>query len=283
MVTSRPDTRNTVGGSVVDSTVLQLGTVHGDVRIGSHRPVVRSAYLAQVRQIGPDQLLGREADLAELAEFCTVADGPAYRWYRAGAWAGKSALLSWFVRHPPHGVRVVSFFVTARYAGQNDRIAFVAVVLEQLAELLGEAMPAYLTDATRDAHLLGMLADAATICAQRGERLVLVLDGLDEDRGVTTGPDAHSIAALLPVRPVAGMRVIVAGRPNPPIPADVPHTHPLRDPGIERELPRSGYAAMVRQDAERELKRLLAGDETEQDLLGLVAAAGRSRWRHCRG
>ena len=44
---------------------------------------------------------------------------------------------------------------------------------------------------------------------------MLVVDGLDEDRGVTTGPDAHSIAGLLPADPPAGMRVIVAGRPEP--------------------------------------------------------------------
>lgn len=109
--------------------------------------------------------------------------------------------MSWFVLHPPPGVRIVSFFVTARFAAQNDRVAFVNVVLEHLAELLGQPVPAYLTDATRDAHLLGMLADTDTACAERGERLILVVDGLDEDRGVTTGPDAHSIAARLPATP----------------------------------------------------------------------------------
>ena len=77
-----------------------------------------------------------------------------------------------------------------------------------------------------------MLTQAAEKC----QRLVLVVDGLDEDRGVTTGPDAYSIAALLPARPPAGLRVIVAGRPDPPVPADVPDDHPLRDPGIVRVL-----------------------------------------------
>jgi hypothetical protein len=123
-------------------------------------------------------------------------------------------------------------------------------------------------------HLLGMLARAAEVCQGKGERLVLVVDGLDEDRGVTSGPDAYSIAALLPAEPPAGMRVVVAGRPNPPIPSDVPDGHPLRDPAIVRVLTASPHAAAVRQDAERELKHLLHGTDAELDLLGLLTAAG---------
>jgi hypothetical protein len=84
---------------------------------------------------------------------------------------------------------------------------------------------------------------AAEKCVHLGQRLVLVIDGLDEDRGVTTSRDAHSIAELLPARPPAGMRVIVAGRPDPPVPADVPDDHPLRDPGILRALAARGTGA----------------------------------------
>jgi len=47
---------------------------------------------------------------------------------------------------------------------------------------------------------MGMLAQAAAACKDAGGRLVLVVDGLDEDRSMTTGPDAHSIAGLLPAR-----------------------------------------------------------------------------------
>ena len=108
---------------------------------------------------------------------------PAYAWWRAPAWAGKSALMSWFVLHPPPGVRVISFFVTARYKGQEDRGAFTNAVLEQLAEMLAEPIPPYLTDTTRELHLLRMLTQAANECHREGLRLVLLVDGLDEDRG----------------------------------------------------------------------------------------------------
>ena len=104
-----------------------------------------------------------------------------------------------------------------------------------------------------------MLEQAAEACAARGERLILVVDGLDEDRGVTTGPDARSIAALLPADPPAGMRVVVAGRPDPPIPDDVPGWHRLRDPGIVRPLAPSAYAQDIKTLAQQELRRLLHG------------------------
>ena len=194
-------------------------------------------------------------------------------WWRAPAWAGKSALMSTFVLHPPAGVQVVAFFITARLGGQDTREAFTEVVLEQLAELLGQDLPPLLTAGTRDAHLLGMLEQAAQACAAHGERLILVVDGLDEDRGVTTGPDARSIAALLPHDPPAGMRVVVAGRPDPPIPDDVPGWHRLREPGIIRPLASSAYAQDIKTLAQQELRRLLRGTPAEQDLLGLLTAA----------
>ncbi|MFB6842046.1 hypothetical protein [Streptomyces sp. NPDC056361] len=230
--------------------------------------VVRSAYWEQVRRIAPDELVGRERELAELAAFSRTGRG--YFWWRADAWAGKSALMAWFALAPPPGVRIVPFFITARLGAQNDAAAYVDVVLEQLAELAGEGLPALLTSATCEAHLLRLYRAAAHACAARGERLVLLVDGLDEDRGVTTGPDAHSIASLLP----ADLPVIVSGRPNPPLPADVPERHPLRDPGIVRTLPPSPKAHAIRVEAERELKRLIEADGLPYALLGLLTAAG---------
>ncbi|MET8760162.1 hypothetical protein [Lentzea sp. NPDC004782] len=258
--------------SAVSGPVTQIGTVHGDVNLLTGAPV-RTRYRLQVKRIAPPELIDREDELAELAEFCTSASGT-YAWWRAKAWSGKSALMSTFVLNPPPGVRIVSFFVTARLAGQNDRAAFIDNLMEQLLTLLGETLPPFLTDATREAHLLGLLTDAAEACRDRGEQFVLLVDGLDEDRGVHAESDSYSIAALLPAEPPAGMLVVVAGRPNPPIPSDVPEHHPLRDPAIVRQLKESPHADKIRESMERELKRLLLGSEIEQDLLGLTTAAG---------
>ncbi|GAA4291388.1 hypothetical protein GCM10023148_55250 [Actinokineospora soli] len=247
-------------------TVVQAGRIE-TVNFTAPGPApARSRYREQIREIAPARLVGREAELARLAAFAVGEDR--YLWVRAPKWAGKSALLSWFVLHPPVGVRVVSFFITARLADSDHRGAFVDVVLEQLADLLDQPLPPYLTDATRESHLRGLLDDAATLCRSREERLLLVVDGLDEDRGA--GP---SIASLLPARPPDGLRVLVSGRPNPPIPADVRADHPLRDPAIVMPLDTSPAALVIRDDMELELARLLDGPPAVQDLLGLVTAA----------
>lgn len=250
------------------------------MNIGAPRVVARSTYLEQVRRIAPPDppgLVGREAEIAELAAFCLEPDRGPYAWWQAGAWAGKSALMSAFVLRPPAEVseraRIVSFFITARLAAQDTADAFTQALAEQLASLTGQDIPATLPEATRDAYLLDLLAHAADSCQAEGGRLVLVVDGLDEDRGVTTGPGSHSIAGLLPADPPYGMRLIVAGRPNPPIPDDVPDWHPLRDPAIVRPLEGSPYAQDVQRLSRHELQRLLHGTTIEQDLLGLVTAA----------
>lgn len=264
---------NKVSGSTADS-VTQIGTVHGNVNIGSS-PEVRSGYLAQVRSIAPAELVGREDELAALADFCTSPDSRGqYAWWRADAWSGKSALLSSFVLRPPPGVRIVSFFVSGNLAGQGDRHALVDNLLEQLLILLGKPAPPLLTEATHEGHALALLSEAADWCAKRDEQFVLIVDGLDEDLGFDATADTHSIAAFLPRVLPAGMRVIVAGRPSPPIPYDVRDDHPLRDPAIARPLPPSPEATALREVMVRDLKRLYGGTPVERALLGLVTAAG---------
>ncbi|WP_030343188.1 hypothetical protein [Streptomyces sp. NRRL S-1022] len=265
-------------GSVANTGIM------GDVKLEHHEhhhhypqaapvPASPTAYLAQVRRIAPAELVGRDGELAEMAAFSTAVDSPGYLWWRAPAWAGKSALLSWFVLHPPVGVRVVSFFVTARFAGQSDRVAFTEALAEQLAGLIGERPPP-LTAGNRDYVVLTLLDRAAAACSDCDERLVLVVDGIDEDRGVTAGLDAYSIASVLPAQPPAGLRVILAGRLHPPVPGDVPPDHPLHDPGIVRRLRPSERAKVVRRDMLRELGELLGGGPVERDLLGFITAAG---------
>ncbi len=251
--------------------LTRIGSVYGDLYVGGAAPA-RSHYLKQVERLAPPELVGRAAEIAQLTDFCRSGGG--YLWLRAPAWSGKSALLSSFVLEPPDGVVVVSFFITANLARQADRRAFVDSVLEQLCALLGRPFPHHSPETNREAHLLGLLAEAARLVRDRGEHFALVVDGLDEDLGVDGGHDAHSIAALLPVDPPAGMRVIVAGRPAPPLPVDLPEHHPLRGDSVVFPLTPSEKGKAVRASMERDLKRLLTGTAVERDLLGLVTAAG---------
>lgn len=229
---------------------------------------ITTAYQAQVRDIAPDQLLDREQELDELVGFC-AGDQP-YVWWQAGPWAGKSALMAWFVLHPPAGVDVVSFFVTARLAGQSDSDACTTALIEQLAALLGESPASLLTTVARRGTMLRLLEDAASRSQEAGRRLLLVIDGLDEDSGTATGP---SIAALLPRRLPPEVRILVASRPHPRVPDDVADDHPMRTIR-PRQLSVFEHARGVERSAKRELKQLLAGEQLQRDVLGLITAAG---------
>jgi hypothetical protein len=261
---------NRVAGNVVGD-VTQIGVVHGDVHVAGRRPG-RSPYLDQVRALAPASLEGREQELAALAAFCTgESTASGYLWWRAEAWSGKSALLSWFVLHPPPGTHLVSFFITSRLPHQNNRDAFVDNVLDQLHDTVGEPARPDLTDTNREAYFRRMLATVADQIRDRGQHFTLIVDGLDEDRGVDGAPDAHSIAALLPS---TGVRVVVASRPTPDLPHDVPPDHPLHNTAVVTHLSPSPKAHAVRDTMIRDLKRLLSGTSVHQDLLGFTLAAG---------
>ena len=238
---------------------------------------LRSGYAAQISDIAPLELLGRQDELEELADWCASGD-EAYAWWQAGPRAGKSALMAWLVLHPPPGTWVISFFVTARLASQADSAAFTDGLLDQLAAITGEPVPPLTLAAARDGLRRRLLEEAAARAVKDGRRLVLVVDGLDEDCGSLPGSGLASIAACLPKRPPAGLRVIVTGRPDPAVPADVDADHPLRHCRIRR-LDVSPHATHAAQLAQRELDEVLAIDQDRHDglgyeVLGLVTASG---------
>ncbi len=224
------------------------------------------SYLPQVRDIAPDILLGREEELRELARFT----GP-YGWWEGPPWAGKTALMAWFALHPPPGVEVVTFFVGAGRAGSSDGDAFLDAVTEQLAALAAPSRVAPATSIDRRRGLLALLDAAARRCREAGRRLLVVVDGIDED----TGPAARepSIAALLPRRPPAGVAVLVTSRPGRPLPVDVPADHPLHRCG-RRRLAVSPHAREVGRFARRELRERLRTGPLHESLIGLITASG---------
>jgi len=241
--------------------------------IRDHRTVARSAYLETlVEPIAPESLENRDPELTELARFCLAnqPEAPAYTWWRARAWAGKSALMATFALHPPPGVDLVAFFITARYGAYDNRAAFTEILQEQLDTLLARSTLTR-SAALMESHLLRDLREAAQRSKNAGRRLVLLVDGLDEDAG--HAPGLHSIAALLPAKPFPGLRVIVSSRAHPGIPRDVPIRHPLRDPDIIRTLDVAPAAIAAKHLQEAELGQLLKRGGLGRDLLGLITAA----------
>ncbi|SES33777.1 hypothetical protein SAMN04487818_110246 [Actinokineospora terrae] len=77
-------------------------------------------------------------------------------------------------------------FITSRYAGQSDSDAFLDAALEQLAAYVGESVGTVLH--ARAGQLRRLLDAAAARAGSAGRRLVLVVDGLDED---TSGAAAN--------------------------------------------------------------------------------------------
>ncbi|RBQ16008.1 hypothetical protein DP939_32345 [Spongiactinospora rosea] len=237
-------------------------------RIGYHRPVsVNPApprdlgmYTALVRDLAPaGGLRDRERELAELAAFCSGEE--VYQHWQGEPWSGKTALMSAFVLDPPPRSRVAAFFVRGRLGHQHGDV-FLQAVCEQLLAIAGES-PGVAAGTFRSWHLSGLLERAADRCLENGERLLLVVDGLDEGPGV---------AALLPRRPPDNLRVLVTGRPRLELPADLPPDHPLRTCRV-RTLTPTGQAAHREYEATSELGRLL-GTRRKVTLLGFLAAAG---------
>ncbi|MFD6279869.1 hypothetical protein ACFWFI_30540 [Streptomyces sp. NPDC060209] len=218
----------------------------------------------------PGDLEDREEEVAELKAFVTAPDGaPSYLWWQAGPWAGKTALVAWFATQAlPAGVDVAHYVIAGRL-GTDRRDGFVRAVSEQLASAAGSRRrPA--TD-RKQPTLEPLYKAAARECAERHRRLVLIVDGLDEDADV--GLDGAGIAGLLPKVPPYGMRVIVTGRPHPRVPVKLAPDHPLRDPAIVRRLTDSPAARVIRDTAMAELRALLNDRDLGRRLLGLLVSA----------
>lgn len=233
-----------------------------------HRPadLDRTAYRAMLVDIAPDSLSGRDEELAELARFASGDD--LFAWWQAGPWEGKSALLSWFALHPPPGVEVVAFFVMARIPGQSDSDAYAAAVIQQLAPLAGEPAEFGLTSTDRAQHARRLLEAAAARCVADGRRLLLVVDGLDEDTSTRHRP---SIAALLPRNPPPGVRVVIASRPRHL--TGLASDHPLLRVR-PRELAPWPHARDTERLAKEQLVQVLNTNPLSRDILGLITAAG---------
>ncbi|MFG1797487.1 hypothetical protein [Nocardia sp. NPDC049149] len=174
--------------------------------------------------------------------------------------------MAWFALHPPEGVRVVSFFATNRIGFETDWRHAADALVTQLAELAARPMPQGRFDIR--ARLRELLAAAAVNCLACDERLVLVLDALDEDSG------APSIAGLLPVPLPDGVRVVVSSRTDAPLPSDLAVEHPLRDPAIVRYLSCSPRATEYRITAEQRLARLLRQSFMTRKLTGMLVVSG---------
>lgn len=245
-------------------TLLGLADVP-DVHLPTPVELAADAYLAQVDGLLPRALLGRDDELAVLARFCQ--DDVPYAWWQAEPWAGKTALMSRFATDPPPDCDVVSFFVTGRLLHQSDSDAFIDAMCIQLAALVGEPMTA---PGPPHGVFRRLLREATTRARELRRRLVLLVDGLDED----TSREQHkpSIVSLLPIDRPPELGVLVTSRPGLPL-DELDGDHPLRTCPI-RQLATSPHAKDIGRRARAELDSVLTGTPVERDVLGYLTAAG---------
>jgi Trypsin-like peptidase domain len=221
-------------------------------------------YLATVREIHrrTPQLLGREQELAEVAEFATGGEG--YRWLTGGPWTGKTALVAEAVTAAlPPSVFGVPYFVSRR-EGNADSNRFLAAVVPQLAYLLDEDAPDPGLDQFRTLWELATDRAAAT-----GRHLLLVVDGLDEDLHPRELP---SVASLLPANAGTDAHVLVTSRTH--FSPDVSVGHPLLSASPVPLKPFRG-AEHLADLARQEIDALLHGEDQDlaADVLGVLTAA----------
>ncbi len=227
--------------------------------IGLHDPASEVS-VAEVRL--------RANERAEMKAFVQDSrpEAPSYLCWHADGPVGKTTLLAGYVRHkPPVDCDILTFFVSETH-GTDTRGAFEREIADQIALFLGRTERP-VPKGTRAWNAL--FAKAAAKSAKHERRLLLIVDGLDDDvawsddlvgpepanRCGTLRPRDHfggefdnpdravrrsaskSMAALLPSRPPPNMRVIVSLRRCAPLPRDVPEKrHPLRQSRHMRTL-----------------------------------------------
>ncbi len=219
---------------------------------------------------------GREGERTAMNAFVrdSSSTAPSYLCWHAEAPVGKTVLLADYVMRPPRGPDVLNFFVSAAHR-TNTRAEFEEHMTEQIETFLGSP-PRPAPRGVRQWRRL--FAEAAEESVRHGRKLLLVVDGLDDDVAwpgiaadgeppATGGTARQSIAALLPMSPPPGMRVIVSFRRCVRFPDDLPTGHPLRLREHLRALAPIGGVPQVRQTPP-------AANALGGTVVGLLAAAG---------
>ena len=225
----------------------------------------RRAQVAAAR-LAPTVLVARDDELSALSAFVTSADR--WRWIQGAAFAGKTALLAWFALHPPPAVDLAACFLR-RTDGTATAEYALDVLNQQLAVLAerGAYAPAAHLSEQRD-DFLDYLKAAAQTARERGHRLVVVVDGLDEDQ--TPEPDLRVAAWLPDARELPDNAwLLVASRAGVRI--DLPADHALRRYVVP--LTASEAASQIAEIAEAELRRARQASGLVSQLLGWLTAA----------
>src|SRR6185295_5157099 len=162
--------------------------------------------------------VGREALLDRLDELL-IADG-ADRWVvvTGGPGMGKSALLAaWLGRRERAGAVVPHHFIRRGQYDWDDPAKLVSSLVAQLEERHpGVCEPEADARIHSAARLAGMLARVSASELARSERLIILIDGLDEYDPPAGAAVVDPLAAFLPHALPRGVSFLCASRPRHP-------------------------------------------------------------------
>ena len=169
-----------------------------------------------------------------------LGDVPCFGW-KGIEKAGKTALIIEVASRGIDDTDIVPFIIKTERAGMDNRRAFASITLAFFAQLAGKAHTPPVADTARlPLQWLHSLCEAADACASVGRRLLLLIDGLDEDSALgRTDAGSASIASLLPAdsnQLPRNVRILVTTRPMPALPRDVPPSHWLHDDSYWQRL-----------------------------------------------
>ncbi|MEU7613867.1 hypothetical protein [Micromonospora sp. NPDC049204] len=250
----------------VDTAVLSrelYGRFDLGLPVSRRRPTPYRALFEDYAARCPE-LKERDSEFAQLGEFANESRG--YLHLRAGAWAGKTALVSHLAVDPPPLVDIVGFFISRR-GGTVRAGQFLHATCLQLAALVDEIAPA---EPSR-ADFLDLWARAAAAARRQQRSVLLIVDGLDEDDARQL--NEPSIASQLPHRIEMGASVLVTSRSNTDLPSDVDAHHPLRTCEVWNLYP-SPAAAAIQIQAQHELDHILDEDELRKITAVIAVARG---------
>jgi hypothetical protein len=166
-----------------------------------------------------EKLVGRAELLARLDQL--LVDGDADRWVvvTGGPGMGKSAILAaWLARREAAGATVPHHFIRRGQYDWDDPAQLVGSLVAQLedrfAALREPEADARMHPAARLARMMSRVSERELV--PRRERLVVLIDGLDEYDPPAKVPPGDPLAAFLPHALPAGVSVLCASRPRHP-------------------------------------------------------------------
>lgn len=253
------------GGGVAVAGTNNTVTVEQNRTPVAHEVSLHWRHVAEHYRLG--SLEDRDAEIKELREFLTRAGNGWWGWH-GGPWTGKTRLMAEVACAPPPGWRVVAFFVR-RGQGANTQAAMVRSIIPQLADIAGRDHVVLGDQAAQAALLEQLLNEAIDACEATGERLLVVIDGLDEDEALA-GNQFPPVLGALPL--IADRHVVlVASRAAPSL--HLPEPHPLNSPTCWHALAPVEAARAAERDARADMAALLR-DQTGLDVAAFVEATG---------